>query len=363
MLYDEEYINGLPEPASWWRAPLVAYVVKEASKPQIQLKLYLESWYERIPDSKKSSYFSRLRSSDDKEFLAQVFEFFVADFCKSYVDVDFDPILEDGKTPELIWELQDNKCLLDVVTLFDPKEKAESNNGINDLLNYLGSVEHYYDVCVKYMDINIKGLKKSAIRKQLIRYLDSLDLDNIDPEEELIIDDFGFYGSFIPVPHSNKERRNISFSLLGPVEDIEPINAIEKRIKSKLSKYKWEGPIFVAVCRVADFGVDWNDVASVLYGPMQIYYNPETKEHFENVGKGGFIMPRGINSPNNTSLTGVLHCELVWGSELPELQVKYLINPFAKCKVELPIPTYPRFDDRKVCFEWLNIDGNELSHH
>ena len=147
-----------------------------------------------------------------------------------------------------------------------------------------------------------------------------------------------------------------------PTEDIEPVNAIEKRIKSKLAKYKWNGPVFVAVCKSADFGVDWYDVAEVLYGPIVISYNPSTKECLEIINTGGFVMPKGNNQPNNTSLTGILHCELEWGEVLPTLKVKYLMNPFAKYPIRLPILSYPNVDD-KITFEWGNEENEEIGHH
>ena len=100
MLYDEEYINRLPEPRERWKSPLVVYVAKEVSEQHKQLKLFIENWYESIPEEKRAIYYSRLRSLVDKEFIAQLNEFFVADFCKSLGNIDFDPELENGLTPQ-----------------------------------------------------------------------------------------------------------------------------------------------------------------------------------------------------------------------------------------------------------------------
>ncbi|WP_315111432.1 hypothetical protein [Clostridium intestinale] len=363
MLYDEEFINGLPNPEAGWKSPLVAYVAKEASEQHKRLKEYFESWYEELPPDKKASYFSRLRSLSDKEFLAQIFEFFVADFCKVLGNVEFNPTLEDGKTPELLWEIQGQSCLLDVVTSFDPKDKGETNRGINDLLNYLGSIEHYYNIGVEYKNIDIKNLKMRRIKKELIKYLDSLDYNGISPEDKLIIDDFGFCGTFIPALRVRKEKKPILFALMVSPKDVEPTKAIEKRIKSKLTKYKWNGPVFVAICKGADFGVDLDNVAEILYGQSVLIYNNVTKDYFETIDKGGFVMPRGSNPPNNTSLTGILYCEMKWGKGLPTLQVKYLMNPFAKYPIQLSIPSYPRVYAGRIIFEWINNDDQGISHH
>ncbi|WP_430489155.1 hypothetical protein [Rossellomorea marisflavi] len=352
MLYDEEFIKGLPEPEKSWKSPLVVYVAKEVSEQHKNFKNYLEKWYEKIDEEKKASYYSRLRSLNDKEFIAQIHEFFVYDFCEGLGEVDLDPVLEDGKTPELLWDIQGQNVLLDVVTLFDPEKKENSNAAVNELLNYLGEIEHYYDVCVSYENIVLHNLKRKKIKKALIDYLDGLDFNNIQSDEELIMDDYGFEGVFIPVPRKNYQKKNLAFAILGPAEGIEPNKSIEKRIKSKLSKYKWPGPMFVAICKSADFGVDYDDVVEVLYGPPIIKYNPVTKEHKEVLGQGGLLMPRGENAPQNTSLTGVLYCELKWGSgSLPELNVRYLINPYAKYPISLPIQSYPVIYGKEIRFE------------
>ena len=207
MLYDEEFINSLPNPRIGWKSPLVAYVAKEACEQHRQLKIYIENWYEGLPERKKRSYFSRLRSINDKEFIAQIFEFFVADFCKSVGTIDFDPTLEDGKTPELLWEVEDHQCLLDVVTLFNKNDKDEADREIIILLNYLGTIQHYYNIGVKYKSINLKELKIKNIKKKLVGYLDALDYDRNSQYEELIIEDFGFVGSFTPMLNKLKEKK------------------------------------------------------------------------------------------------------------------------------------------------------------
>lgn len=52
---------------------------------------------------------------DDKEFLTQIHEFFVYDFCEGLGEIDRDPEVGDGKTPELLWDIPGQKALLDVL--------------------------------------------------------------------------------------------------------------------------------------------------------------------------------------------------------------------------------------------------------
>lgn len=96
---------------------------------------------------------------------------------------------------------------------------------------------------------------------------------------------------------------------------------------------------------------------------MGTFYNSATHEAYQEVKEGGLITPRRNSTPQNTSLTGVLYCELKWGSGLPYLRVKNLRNPFAKHSVELPIPSYPAYDCRTVRFEWVNNESEDLGSH
>lgn len=74
-------------------------------------------------------------------------------------------------------------------------------------------------------------------------------------------------------------------------------------------------------------------------------------------------MPRGSNIPKNTSLTGVLHCELQWGDGLPTLKVRYLINPFAKYPVNLSIPSYPKVEENRITLEWTNNESEDVMNN
>ncbi|MGO4107888.1 hypothetical protein [Paenibacillus sp. YAF4_2] len=364
MLYDLDFIQNLPEPEEGWKAPLVAYVAKSSTDKHASFKEFLEKCFNNIPDDQKPNYYSRLRSLDDKIFIAQANEFLVAEMCSMHGEVDFNPTLTNGQTPELLWTINESIGLLDVVTIFESEDTGQEGEEVDRLLNYLSDVEHFFDVGLWYQNIDRTSLKPSSIKKRLIQYLDNIDPDNIDPEEELIIEEDGFYGGFFISPkRDNTNKSKINFALLGPAQDVEPVKAIEKRIKSKLRKYKWDGPIFVAVCKAADFGVDWEEVAEVLYGPSVIHYNSKTREHEEVLGRGGLIMPKGSNPPLNSSLTGILHCEQNWNAELPTLTVKYLVNPFAKYPIQLPLPTYPNVENSLVRFEWKNRTKNDKGHH
>ncbi|MDP5276163.1 hypothetical protein [Chengkuizengella axinellae] len=363
-IYDKKFIESLPDHTEKWKAPYVVYISKGLTEKHKSMKLFIEDFYNDISEDKKYDYYKRLRNINDKIFLAQLNEFLVAQFCTNYGQITFNPTLENGLTPELIWKKDDQKGLLDVVTIFESKDISEEEELIDKLINYLSNIEHFFDIGVWYESVDKDNYKPSRIRNKLINYLDNLDPTDIDPEEELLIDSDGISGGFFISSKTDiSAKSRVNFVLLSPPKKVEPIKAIESRIKSKLKKYKWEGPIFVAVCKAADTGADWEEVAEILYGPSIVQYNQVKGEYSEVLGTGGILMPKGDTPPRNTSLTGILFCEQNWNEELPTLKVKYLINPFAKHKVSLDIPSYPTIENRNIKFQWINTFGEELNHH
>lgn len=357
-LYDQEFVDTLP-PLKPWNTPAVVYVAREATPGHSNMKQFLETAFARVPDRKKAEVYARLRSLDDKTFIAQVFELYVADFCGRYGEVDFDPVLADDKTPDVLWSINGHNLILDVATVFDEEAAAEEIQAVNQLLGYLHQVEHYFHVLLDYDHIDLHNLRPSAIRDRLIQFLDSQDPNKPD-ELELYYDGDGLTGRFSIVPRRDPTtRKPIAFAVMEPGRDIIPVPAIAKRIKSKVKKYKGHGPVVVALCKGGKHGLDWDDIATTLYGQTNISYDLRTKEPRIYIGPGGLVMPRGNLPPNNRSLVGVLYCNLMWDTDEPNLQVYFLVNPFSETQISLPIPTYPVVEEGQIKFRWSDDHHQE----
>ena len=115
MLWDEEFIQKLPNIDRKWEAPFIAHVVTESTVKHKNVKKFILKWYNKISDKKKAKYASRLRSIDNKEFISQIMEFYVAELCEQYGHVEFDPVLENGQTPDLLLTINGTQALIDVV--------------------------------------------------------------------------------------------------------------------------------------------------------------------------------------------------------------------------------------------------------
>ncbi|MBO3444587.1 hypothetical protein [Clostridium sp. CCUG 7971] len=352
-LYDQDFINTLPEISGKWKAPLISYIAKEHNNYCKNLKNFIEQWYEKIEDKKKEDSYKRLRSQNDDELKAKINEFLVAEFCSSIGNIEFDPTIKDGKTPELLWFIDNKKALLDVVTLSPQEDVKKENHDIDILLNYLKNIESdKYNLIIHY-DYISRGFKPKEIKLEIDRYLEKI-CDKSNYIEPLYIDKDYFRGEIDFIPRKSDDKRKVELGVSQPARMIEPVKSISKRIKGKLSKYKWDGPIFVAICSNSSFGCDWEDVAEVLYGKEIYDYNINTGETILKIDASGMVMPKSNGGILNTSLTGVLHCEIININDKPCLNVRYLKNPFSKYKVDINIPTYPKCDSEKIYFEWEN---------
>lgn len=365
MLYDEDFIRNLPQANGRWKTPLVVHVASENKVQYSNIRTLILKWYDRVRDDRKADYASRLRSLNDKEFMSQMMEFCVAELCECFGEVEFDPVLDDGRTPDLLWKIGDTRVLIDVVTLFESREDGADQQALEELISYLEKTSHYFDFMLFYDFIDRKAMKPKTVKQELMRYFDSLDPCFVGVDECCYVETDGFAGTLFP--RSKGVKSQVSrLGLMGPAMTVEPLKAIRERIREKLKKYgNWEGPVVVAVCKGTDFGVDWDDVASVLYGAINVQMNRSSGECQEFLGEGGLVMPYKGHAPNNRTLSGVLHCALGWSSDHLQINGLFLENPHAKHPLDIGLPTYHPviIRDRFVRFQWINNKGVELGHH
>lgn len=261
-----------------------------------------------------------------------MFEFCVTCYCEKQGIVKFAPII-NNKNPDCILELNGIEYLIDVVTLFGTDDYRKKKTKITDLLNYLGTIQYPISLCVNIHNIDVSKINASKIKKELIDYL-KVNINEYNSLHTFKIAKHGLDGEFI-ITGYNKSN-SVSLYLMNSPMDIYPLKSIENRIKEKLGKYKELGfPIIVAICNSSDFGADWDDVASKLYGAMRAKYDEITNEANLCLRADGILMPKGGQVQYST-LTGVLHFDLNGGIGLNNPDVKFLPNPSAKVQIELP---------------------------
>lgn len=327
MLYDEDFCNEVKKINLAWKKPLVSFVTNGETEQHRNLKILIEKWFSRISEDKKAEYSSRLKSLDDEVFIAQLSEFLVFEYCEQKYPLEIDPKLDSGKTPEMIWNVDDERVILDVVTIFDNKISSQKEKRLEELINYLSDDFSNYSFGIYFEDIDASKLKKKKIKTELKHC--------VQLEESFVnfdIEEFGFKGRIEII--TKEVPGKVNFFVEKTAKEISPLASIEKRIKSKVSKYKWDGALMVAIFKDASFGADVDDVEEVLYGTKSCFYNPEKKAVTEKTNLDGFYTKLVNGKFQNTSLTGVLYCQLVW-DEQPRIKVTYFMNPNAKYKLNL----------------------------
>lgn len=365
-IYDEHFVQCLPSVKAWG-SPLVASIARGETAPYQKTKALIAEYYCSLPEScSKMDVYQRLRSCNDRVLIPQLYEVLVWDFCRKFGKVNLHPILPDGGTPDMIWIIDGNEVLLDVVTVFGDKGDQRETDAVNKLLRYLGEqVEHHFNVFLEYEEIDESALKPSVLREKLVEFLDTLDPD-MTSEAEVEVSLPGFKGRYIAGPRKDPyERRPLAFGVMERVRWVEPARSVRGRIREKIRKYGDAGrALLVAVCpKPGSYGTDWDDVASVLYGPIQYVIDTSTHTCLPTLESGGLVIPHGRAKPQNTSLTGVLHCKLSRDEEKFGLNAVYLVNPFAFHQLDLPLPTYPVLEEGKAHFRWSSAPEVDLGLH
>jgi hypothetical protein len=332
----------------------VAHFARGDRPPYSSARTLIEEYYRALPEGERNDVAQRLRSLDDDVFVAQLYEVYVSRFCAGMGEVFLHQALPDGKKPDIIWAVGGTRVVMDVVTMLGDKSSKVERRTIDDLLNYLGQIEHHFYVWVDYDEVDESCLQPSQVRSRLVAFLDRLDPAMTDEAEETVVLP-GFKATFAAIPRQNpEERQPIAFGVEEPARWIQPAKSVRGSVRKKTKKYgSATAPLLVAVCRgpSAD-GVDWDDVATVLYGPVLYTPNVAAGSLHARLGPGGLVMPHGRPGPLNRSLTGVLHCAPLRKGDEFGLQVRYLMNPYAERKLELPLPTYPTEDEGKYRFRW-----------
>ena len=177
-----------------------------------------------------------------------------------------------------------------------------------ELIHYLFDDVSNYSFGITIEDINRSKLKRKLIKQELDKQAKSgVKYVHFDK------DNYGFEGSIEVVGKS--EQGKMHFFVQSGIQNIKPLNSIERRIKSKVNKYKWGGTLIVAICRYADFGADIDDIKEVLYGTTSYFVDPISKCTIEKTNQDGLFTKKVAGNFQFTPLSGILYYELKWSKQ------------------------------------------------
>jgi hypothetical protein len=118
VLYTKEFIASLPKPVPFKNPWVVAFCNFKSHAKTCEL---VEKWYEELPDEIKPRFKAKLLSSDDEVFIPAFHELSIYRFCQEEGwDIQYEPELENGLTPDLVVDTKKwGKVAIEVTTVFD----------------------------------------------------------------------------------------------------------------------------------------------------------------------------------------------------------------------------------------------------
>ena len=323
MLYDQEFIESIPQPENHEGRSLVNI---KANHPWLLRRL--NDWYSELLPDGNPNLERRLRSFNSKDFTSAFWELVIFRFLRGKGhDVLYEGEVE-GKTPDFYWPKQG--LIGDVVSVSDPHYGKREEIFIHELTRHLNGLSLPFSVFItsfrfegtSYRRLDILDFFHSFAQKPLS--------DLIDQTHEY--DDGESQIEFMVFPQSGGPaiRAIGMFKLDG--EQLREV--VKRRIREKVKKY--QGSLIVFACSGLGF---WNlseeTLNFALYGNLQFLFVKDMKAKRvtgfkETRATNGVFNNRQENGrPANNRLLAVIYADRFVEEEKLLLRIKVFHNPFA----------------------------------
>lgn len=239
-VFDDEFISELPEINSFHN-PSVVCVCRLTHL----FRDRLEEWFTHLPQSEQADMKSRLRSKDDYQHTAAMYELYLHEYCRERGwNVQKNPNVA-GKTPDFLVSAGNTQFYLEVAATFESAGILRAKARMNAFLDKLNSIQSQFDFIVRLKSWPTHDIKPARIANQFRHLIRGL------PQKKTTIDlsAIGLNGSILLMPSpSSSTGRIIQFT--SPVDvGLPGIGSIENAIKQKSNKYKSLGlPLVIALC-------------------------------------------------------------------------------------------------------------------
>ncbi len=259
-----------------------AFWNRHASEAAQRIREVLDSWFEALPEESQRELLHKLRSDDDGEFQASLWELYLHEvFRRRGFRVEIHPEVPDStRRPDFRIRSEDEAAYIEATASTGPLEEKRADRVRADLYDGLEGLERGDFSLVIDPDFEEGPNAPSArrIREALESWLASLDWAALRPayEEEgfatvptLDIQDNGWNITFhaIPKPAERRGRGRTLAVLAGRVTVSDPIQSIRRQLKGKAGRYgDLPAPFAIAFLDRNNDVLDGDDVVSALYG-------------------------------------------------------------------------------------------------
>ncbi len=272
-----------------WYTPLFVSLILNDKKEGIKFKNQIERWFKNLPETEKKHFLTRFRSKNDREHLSTFFELMWNQFFfEENWTVSPHPLIP-GSNNKIDFYIKNTKqnFYFEVVTVFiDPKlEKRERL--IDELLNKLNEIEHYFLISVNIESWLPVGLKTSKVKTFI-----KSELDKLDPKQDCILPndsreifyDYKGYKIKFRIYGKKKVRKDpiigsyMGPGFSGPVGSPQIRNRIEEKIKKYRGVEKTGCPFIIGLCSGENWRITEDSLDFELFGkPILVWKEDNPK--------------------------------------------------------------------------------------
>ncbi|UAM97676.1 hypothetical protein K8354_15445 [Polaribacter litorisediminis] len=328
------------------------------------IRVTLESWFSKYPESEKIELKSRFRKDLDSAF----FELFLFEmFRKLGFNITIHPKLENSnKRPDFLVSKDGFQAYIEAKICLDKTEEEMSfERRQNEFYDQLSKVK-IRGFLLRIEKLNFKSQKQPRV-KELITKIE-LEVNKLDSEEiRTRVEKYGFDGcpnikfenkdfkiSIQPLPLNKSKKDKISKNPIGmfPIETFwgGGENSLRQSILKKAKRYgKFEVPFLICINALGKISSGKIDIENVIWGSLKYSYstNPENKDVKITRNSDGIFYNSGKEKLKN--VTGIMVTK-VFPSNIPNSKYWLFENPFARNK----------FDFEKLNLVYNYLNGNEI---
>jgi hypothetical protein len=326
-----------------------------------RIRFQIEGLIGLYPESERNDIVGRIRSREDDNFRSSVFELALhAVLVRLGAAVEIHPPLGNGNPsrPDFKATFKNGSIIyLEAVLASESSEYTPAGQRrVNNVLENLNTKPHksFGVIALMHGEPSIQPRSRHLIKK-IHDWLDSLDPDNAEAEEELTHDEDGWHVTFqaIPIPSGKRGTAKSLISSSGNgFGSFDRSNGIRDAIVKKANKYgQLQAPLIVAVNSDCS-SLDSNEEANALYGELSYNFipdRPDVRPRHSRLGNGVWIGARGTRYSN---LAGTWIFKDLNAFSMPSCAHRLYVNPFAGNAIPEELMLAPRATllDRRIVF-------------
>jgi hypothetical protein len=295
MLFsDIERIFEGPKP---YAEPDYEYLDRSAREEASSIRTVLGEWFEKFPNDDRADLLARFKSADNLQHISASFELYLHELMlKLGFTVEVHPETNTEKDTRPDFKATNKNGLSFYLEAVQSTDSAVEEQGANARLNVFFDTINRLDSSDFFLDIDFNGLPKtpppgSKLRKQLNRWLDTLNADEVINELEIYGPDSlpkfefvhnGWEAIFQAIPRSPEKRgnpvNNIIGSMSGGARWLNTWESIRDSLMNKGNRYGDLDLPFIVAVNANVFHLDRIDIMQALFGQEQFIVNPNNTD-------------------------------------------------------------------------------------